>query len=270
MKNAEILLEFSWNSKILMHIQPIPKRVLTTNAFTFEAFTFHWRKAMQLNHLSTHRRIKPSCCRSLGCLLASIALLLGLICLEQPAFALSVSFNFDTTALLGTDARLEFDLFDGDLTPNNSVTISGVATNGTLQGTDCSMGCTGGPPFVLDDTIGLGQLLQDLTLGSALSFDLDLTTNFAGGDSDLLVLNLLDPATNFTLVDTNLDALFAPVPYQDALLVIDLSNGGIQTASATNPPIGVNAVPEPSTLLLLLGGGGPLIAWRMTRKRSRS
>ena len=172
-----------------------------------------------------------------------------------PRDALATFVNIDTTTLAGTDARLEFTLLDGDFTANNSVTISGITTNGTLGGTDCTVGCSGGPPYAIDDSIGLGQLLQDLNLGTFVSFFLNYTTNFSGISSpDRFSLLLLDPGTNFTLVDTNLDFPSDPVPVQDALLVIDLQGEGqTQAATATTPSIGV-AVPEPGTLALLALG----------------
>src|SRR5262245_25788048 len=162
----------------------------------------------------------------------TVALLffLGAIGMEghlQKAFALSITLG--TTALAGTDARLEFDLLDGDLSENNNATISGLTTDGILGTATCEMGvsCTGGPSFTISDTGGLGQFLQDLTLGGSVAFNLDFTNNFAGsGAPDRLVLFLLDPDTNFTLVDTNLDRLSDPIPFQDALLFVGL--GGPQ------------------------------------------
>jgi hypothetical protein len=145
--------------------------------------------------------------------------------------ASAISFGFDTSLLAGTSARLELNLLDGDFVfGNNSATAFG----STIFDPD--------------------QIIQDLVLGNSLLMDISFSTNFAGGDPDLLILNLLDPATNLTLVDTNLDALSAPVPYQDALFVIGLSNGTIQTAATTNPSVGVTVVPEPGTIVLLVLG----------------
>lgn len=175
----------------------------------------------------------------------------ALISAPRPAAALLVNVN--SSALSGTTGRLDFQLLDGDLTANNSATISLLSTNGTLQGNDCSIGCTGGPPFVVNDALGLGQFIQDLVLGTVLSFDLALTNNFAGGDADLLVLNLLDPNSNFSLVNTDLDALTGPVPYQDALLVFNFQSGQFLLPGASSPNILVNAarVAEPRASLLL-------------------
>jgi hypothetical protein len=187
--------------------------------------------------------------------------------IPKTVFASSISIN--TAALSGTPGRLDFQLFDGDLVANNSATISGLVTNGTFQGRDCSVSCTGGPPFTISDAGGFGEFVQDLVLGTTVFFNLIATHNFAGGDADLLVLNLLNPATNFTLVDTNLDALSAPVPFQDALLVLNLANGQILTPTATTPLISVTAIPEPRGLLLLLAGG-LLITGRIIPRRSHS
>lgn len=170
-----------------------------------------------------------------------------------PKSASAVLLNINSGSLNGTSARLDFQLLDGDLTANNSAAVSLLSTNGTLQGNDCSVGCTGGPPFVVNDALGLGQFIQDLVLGTVLSFDLALTNNFAGGDADLLVLNLLDPNSNFSLVNTDLDALAGPVPYQDALLVFNFQSGQFLLPGSSSPNILVNVarVAEPHASLLL-------------------
>lgn len=125
--------------------------------------------------------------------------------------------------------------------------ISGLA-GGVPVGFDCTVGCSGGPPFVLDDSTGLGSLLYDLTLDGSVSFELSYTTNYTGvpgtDPPDRFALSLLDPATNFTLVRT--DITFP----RDALLTIDLIGGGVvQTASVTTPQIGLS-VPEPGSFAL--------------------
>ena len=183
-----------------------------------------------------------------------------------PAYALLFSFN--TTALAGTSARLEFSLFDGDFDlGNNSVTISSLTTDGSLGAADCTLSCSGGPPYTITDAIGLGQYLQDLTLGNAFSFDLSFTTNFLGVNApDRLVLNLLDAGTNFTLVDTDLDFLNDPVPAQDAILVLDLVAGGQpQLPTVSNPSVpGLAPVPGSAALLAI---GLVVLAARQIRVR---
>jgi hypothetical protein len=180
--------------------------------------------------------------------------------------ACATVFSFNTTALAGTSARLEFSLFDGDFDlGNNIVTIASVNTNGSLGAFDCTLGCTGGPPFAITEAAGLGQYLQDLTLGTVFSFDLSFTTNFSGVNApDRLVLSLLDAGTNFTLVDTDLDFLSDAVPAQDAILVVDLVPGSTpQLPTASNPPL-PGAIPAPGTAALI-GIGLVLLATRRTR-----
>lgn len=179
--------------------------------------------------------------------LACCAVLLGALAGPHDALAAVVTLN--TSTLAGTSGRLEFSLLDGDRVANNSVSISNIASNGTFVATDCSIGCTGGPSsFVLNDSVGLGQLLYDLTLGRSLSFNLSFTTNYGGvpgtDPPDRFALSLLDPVTNFSLVRTNL--LFP----SDALLTVDLTGSGVvQIAGATNPIVGL-AIPEPGSLAL--------------------
>lgn len=183
--------------------------------------------------------------------------------------ALAVSLSINTASLAGQPGRLDFQLLDGDLSANNSVTIAAPVTNGTLQGFDCSIGCAGGPPFVLSDGLGFGELLQDLLLGTALSIMFNTTNSFAGGDADLLVLNLLNPATNFSLVNTNLDALAAPVPYQDALFVFNLATGQLLTASSSTPLLPISSVPEAASGSLLLLGASSIALARLIRRFRR-
>ena len=97
-----------------------------------------------------------------------------------PHHALALPVTLNTSALAGVAGRLEFVLLDGDAVANNSVAISSLAGDGMPVGTDCTLGCTGGPPFVVDDSVGLGLFLYDLTLGNSVSFDLSFTTNYGG------------------------------------------------------------------------------------------
>lgn len=183
-------------------------------------------------------------------------------CAAGPAAATLITF--DTRALAGTAARLDFSLIDGDFVDNNSVAIGAFSTDGVLGGVDCTVSCSGSSPYVISDTGGLGQFLQDLMLGSFLSFDLSFSGNFdgaGGGVPDRLSLLLLDPGTNFTLVDTDLDL----PPTQDALLQVDLAPGArIQVAGASSPiPPGI--IPEP-TAASLVGLGLALPGFRGRRR----
>jgi hypothetical protein len=190
-----------------------------------------------------------------GLALRSAAMSAALLALT-PSQAVTVNFNLPA-ALSGASGLLDFVLFDGDSDPgNNTVTISNFVTNGTLQSANCSLGCTGGPPYVLDESPGFGQLSQNLLLGTSLSFDLVFTTAFSGsGVPDRLILNLLDPVTNLTLVTTDLNKeVDDPVGYLDALLVLDLKDGGLTIATSILPVGTVPTVPEPSTIAAVLAG----------------
>ena len=179
----------------------------------------------------------------------------------------AVLVNLDTKSLKGTSARLDFALLDGDGDlGNNSVTISSIVTDGTLGGVDCSVGCTGGPPFTISDAFVLGQFLQDLTLGTRVSFDLSFTNHFSdNGAPDRLSLLLLDPGTNRTLVDTSFDFPSDPVPVQDALLIVDHAPGAqIQLATVSNPRLPIN-VSEPGAGALFSLGLALLVGQRIRR-----
>ena len=163
--------------------------------------------------------------------------------IAAPHDALAYAVTLDTSSLASVPGRLEFLLLDGDFVANNSVTISNIVSNGTFVGTDCSFGCTGGPSsFVIDDGLGFGELLYDLTLGTSLRFDLSYTTNYGGLlDPDRFVFSLLG-SNNFSLVDTDLTS--------DALLTVDLIGSGVvQTASFISPNV-VISIPEPGSLAL--------------------
>lgn len=169
--------------------------------------------------------------------------LLGTLLMSAAGVGASAhAFLLDTSALAGQQARLEINLLDGDLNfGNNSASAFGST--------------------IFDpDTIS-----QDFLAGGLLNFDLSFTRNFAGGDSDLIVINLLDAGTNFTLVDTDLDALSAPVPYEDALAVCRLDDGSCLLASASTPNVTIQ-VPEPGTLGLLAFIPGVMAARRLGRR----
>jgi hypothetical protein len=175
-----------------------------------------------------------------------IAAGLALACLAAatPAQAAAIQLTVDTSALIGMNGRIEFSLFDGDGVANNTAAISNLNTDGTFGMVDCSVGCSGGPPYVVDDSLGFGSFLQNLVLGSTFSFFVTYTNNFAGGLPDQFAVFLLDQQTSFTLIDTSLDS-----PFGDALALVTLDGTtNIQTADAG---VSVSAIPEPGTAALL-------------------
>lgn len=201
------------------------------------------------------------------------AALAGAVCLGGVHnHAIAVPITLDTSSLHGVAALLEFSLLDGDLTGNNSATIGPITTDGTLVASDCSVGCTGGPPYTINETLGLGQFLQHVILGSRLSFDLTFTSNFAGGTPDRLSLVLLDPGTSFPLLTTDPVAFpGGPVPVESALLIVDHAPGAvIQIATVTDPVAGLPvAVPEPGATALFSLGLALLGVQRIRRRIGR-
>ena len=204
-----------------------------------------------------HPRRKPPATRARSRALNGLALM-ALASVALPALAIPI--GIDTSSRAGTNATLSIALFDGDFTANNQATISNLQTvGGTFGSATCSSsaGCDIVPPFVLNDNNSFGEFLQELTLGSFLSFDLSFTNAFnnVADDgsgrvfaSDLLIGELLDTATSFALFDTNLDDPSAPVPYQDALFVADLASNRISGAA------NLTTVPEPASLALMASG----------------
>jgi hypothetical protein len=191
------------------------------------------------------------------------------------ALAVPTTVVINTAPLSSTAAQLAFDLIDNDGVVNNTVVISGFTAPGSTLGTAVQLGDVNGAlpgPVTIKDTIGFGELLQDVILGNSLAFTIDPTTSFAGGIPDRFFFAILDPETSFSLVDTDLPS--------DALLAIDLNGtpagerlvSGITTPNVPNVGVTVavapNAVPEPGTLALLTTIG-PGIAWVAARHRRR-
>lgn len=202
-----------------------------------------------LKNRQINRKHKPTVSLSL------ILIFTSMVFAFQNAYAAPVSYTFNTSLLLGTSATLDFSFFDGDQTANNAVTISNFS-GGTLINSICYplVSCTPhpvDPSYVIDDSLAFGQFLQNLILGTSLSFDLDSSANFTGGNTDRLVVSLLDATTQLTLVNTNLDQLNDSIPYDNALLLMDL---GQDTITVQQADIGPKDIPEPNTLLLILVG----------------
>ncbi len=178
-----------------------------------------------------------------------------------PASAIPISIN--TTALVNNPATFTLNLIDGDGVNNNTARIFNLQTDGQLLGTTCMTGCSTQPPFTLDDSAGLGEFIQELVLGTYLSFDLVFSNVFdiTGDGPDLVIGSLLD--AGFSLVNTELDAFDRPVPYLDALFVANTADGSVSGAR------GLTTIPEPGELALLCAGFVALGARRL-RKNNRS
>ena len=157
-------------------------------------------------------------------------------------------------ALTGKAAKLSFLLLDGDGAINNTVTLSGFMTNGTLGVGSPTGGVSGdlGGTLTLADQDFFNEWLQDFTVGTSLTFTLDFTTEFGVGPApDSFGLALLG-ANMLPLVTTDLPG--------DEILHVDLGGFGagvVQQAQRIEP----TPIPLPPTVLVMLAAGLPLAFW---------
>ena len=174
------------------------------------------------------------------------------------ASALLFNVALDASALAGVSALVAFDFTDNDSLVNNAVTVSGFASDGAYDpALAVKTGDAAGAldaSAVLGDNAAFSELAQPVTLGTALSFTLDLSDRFSGiGLPDRFTLLLLDGATGLPLYATD------DPNGSNALFTIDLG-GGTAGAMVYAPAAGggavvrLSAVPEPPPWLLWLPG----------------
>ena len=141
-------------------------------------------------------------------LLASVLTLLAAV----RANAISTyDVSLNTTAIAGASGTLQmlaFDLIDGDLEVNNTITATGFSTDGMLPLSS---------DVVLEDTGFFNEELRDITFGTYLNFTLELTDNSVPpGFFDQFSFFILDE--NFLPLFPTTDGTGA-----DALFVIDIT-----------------------------------------------
>ena len=215
---------------------------------------------------------------------ATLALILSLGSLPALSQAQAVyHVSVDTSHLAtgySTPLSLDFQFLDSGDPSNNTVTVtnftygaggsapaddSGAATTGTAFG-----GLASGTVSLADDAF-FNELYQPFTPGSALNFDVTLSTNpdtSAGSSPDAFV---------FSILDTNLTPLSTQDPSgADSLVAIDIDSPTPTAASyATNPDANgftvkptVAPVPELSSAIalpVLFGLAGASILRRRAR-----
>ncbi|HRF45542.1 MAG TPA: NF038129 family PEP-CTERM protein [Candidatus Competibacteraceae bacterium] len=188
------------------------------------------------------------------------------------ASATVLHFTLETPSLLGTTAFLAFDFLDGDSVVNNTVTISDFATNGTLDVASPTGGASGTlipGPVTLTDSSPFNSFLQALTLGTTLSFRVNLTEQPS--------VALFPDSFVFSLLNNTFSPLFATTdPFLlDALFAVDIDgspSGALypfaptDTGSTVTWTVGpVASIPLPSTAFLI---GAGLLGGLAARRRS--
>lgn len=181
------------------------------------------------------------------CFVVSV-LIAGRIC------ASPIEVTVDTSSLSGSIANLAFDLLDGG-PPPNSVTISGF-TGGTLGSTIVLSGDVTGTlpgPITIGDSGGFNEYLQDITLGSSLSFRFDTTGNPADAASspDGFSFLLLDPDTGTSLISPTADPTGNDALFLYATGEADPLQIYTEVVQAAEVPSGA---PEPGALALAMAG----------------
>jgi hypothetical protein len=180
-----------------------------------------------------------------------VALGLGLARTE----AATVQVTVDTSAFSGTPANLSWDLTDGDSGASTIAIITGFSTNGSFDaGQATSDGGVSGSlpgPVTITDTAFFNSLRQPVTLGTSVSFTLDMTTAASGQD--------VPDTLAFFLLTEGLESLVVTDLLGDALLVFEADGtpgGLLATAGDTEPSVPVSAtrttaIPAPAALLLV-------------------
>ncbi len=204
-----------------------------------------------------------------------VVLLIALVASVGSAHADAVfTVNLNTSALMGLAGpfAVAFQLTDGSALgdANNTATITNFAFGGG-SAAGCPVNCTltGGASGDMTGTVTLtdsdffNSFAELFTVGSTLSFQVDLTTNVDGGGiPDAFAFSLLDNGNSIP----TLDPLGA-----DSLLSVDIDSANPAiltwatdttrtTISLAAPEIGTPpsppqpSLPQPGTLLLIVTG----------------
>lgn len=194
--------------------------------------------------------------------------------------------SIDTSTLIGNAAgpfSLEFQFTDGSGLGdgNNTVTLAGFnfgAGGGPVGVIALGLGSVSGnlnSGATLTDSSFFNQLIQGFTPGSALSFQVDLTTNLdVGGVPDEFSFSILDnTGTEIPTLDSaGFDRiLFADISSATPAL-LGFASDTSRNAAASGQPIGLSApvitspVPEPSARWLIACGLGMLTLLARSRR----
>ncbi|MBS4051210.1 MAG: NF038129 family PEP-CTERM protein [Methylomonas sp.] len=188
----------------------------------------------------------------------------------------TLSATIDTSSIVNTDALIAFDFIPGDSPVLNAVSIFSFLTDGTITtGTAILTGDAIGDltsNASLQNTSFFNEIMQPISLGNSITFNVTLSQEFSGSIPDALSVFLLDASYMplfHTTDPTGSDSLF--------LFSIDgtaTGNLNIYAAdSAISNPVTWSAqlvtVPIPATVWLFLPGLFSFGLNRHSAKKSR-
>lgn len=200
-----------------------------------------------------------------------------------PAAMQAATFNFhvdlDVSILIGAPNSpffVDFQLNEGSGTLPNSVTINNfLFTGGSATGSTTTFGlATGmmGSSITLNDnsSSSFNEIFQGFTAGTThIQFDVSLSQNSPGITPDGFIISILDSEANNPQITTTdfSGSSMVTVPIGGANTL-----GDVQTFTSTSPA-GATAtvtavVPEPSSVMALIGGVGCLVTLRRRRTQA--
>jgi hypothetical protein len=201
-----------------------------------------------------------------------------------PATMPAATFNFhvdlNVSSLVGTPNSpffLDFQLNEGSGSLANSVTITNfLFTGGSATGSPQTFGlATGtlGSSITLNDNTSspFNEIFQGFTAGTTdIQFDVTLSQNSPGITPDGFIISILDSEANnppiATTDFTSSSMITVPIGAANSL-------GDVQTFTSTSPAgatatVTPAAVPEPSSMVALIGGVGCLVTLRRRRAQA--
>lgn len=196
-----------------------------------------------------------------------------ILCSAHAAYT-TLSATIDTSSIANTDALITFDFIPGGSPVINTVSIFNFLTDGTMSsGTAILTGDAAGDLIssaTLQNTSFFNEIMQPISLGNSITFNVTLSQEFSGSIPDALSVFLLDASYMplfHTTDPTGADSLF--------LLSIDgtaTGNLDIYAAdSAISNPVTWSAqpvtVPIPATVWLFLSG---LISFGLNRHSAKN
>lgn len=186
------------------------------------------------------------------------------------ASADSFDVTLNTSSLSGTQI-LAFGYTDGDGVADNAATASAFNFGGgSAQGSPTYLGAGASGSLsstvTVNDTDFSSLFYQSFTVGSSLSFLLNVTDNFAGGTPDAFAMYVCDDTLSTCYSDdTSTGALLVLNVQGTPLTPSSFILNGASDQKLPAPVVTVPTVPEPGSATLL--GAGLLLSLVLIRRR---